>query len=48
MKILLPIDGSFYSDNAVKSLAQCGCCLGENSTVILLNVVRPVLEQVNA
>lgn len=48
MKILLPIDGSFYSQNAVKSLAQCGCELSDQHTIILVNVVRPVLEQVNA
>lgn len=48
MKILVPIDGSFYSKNAVQSLAKCASSLCEKSTIILVNVVKPVLEQVNA
>ncbi len=48
MKILLPIDGSFYSKNAVQSVAHCAGFLCKDSTIILVNVVRPVLEEVNA
>lgn len=48
MKILLPIDGSFYSKNAVQSLAKCASSLCDKSTIILVNVVAPVLEEVNA
>ncbi len=46
MKILLPIDGSVHSQNAIKTAAHAVRLLGEQTIVILVNVVAPLAQEV--
>ena len=42
MKILIPVDGSVYSDNAVAFVASRTTLIGQDPEVVLLNVQPPL------
>ena len=42
MKILIPVDGSVYSDNAVAFVASRTTLIGHEPHIVLLNVQAPL------
>ena len=42
MKILIPVDGSVYSDNAVAFVASRTTLIGTEPQIVLLNVQAPL------
>jgi hypothetical protein len=42
MKILIPIDGSIYSDNAVAFVSSRTALIGREPHIVLLNVQAPL------